>query len=190
MTTVTAVIPAHRPRVKRQLHRALDSVLMQNRAVDAISVAVDKLHEGAAVTRNRALACVTTDWTAFLDSDDTWYPEHIGSLLACAQETGADMVYPWFEVINGWDPFPEREGRPFNPELLDHQNTIPITVLIRTELIRTVGGFTPKGPPDNPCDDWGAWIKVRDAGAKIVHLNRRTWAWHWGDNTGGRGDRW
>lgn len=191
MMKVTAVIPVHEPRVQTHLHRALDSVLQQDRPVDAISVAVDKEHEGAAITRNRALAGVVTEWSAFLDSDDVWYPDHIRSLLACAEETGADMVYPWFVVPEGWDPFPQFEGQPFRPEWLDEQNMIPVTVLIKTELIKSVGGFEPKGPPTNPCDDWGAWVKVRDAGAKIVHLNRRTWAYHWhGGNTSGRGDRW
>lgn len=186
---VTAVIPSIPPRIHHHLHRAIDSVLHQEHPVAGISVAVDTNRDGSAVTRNRALAGVATGWSAFLDDDDTWMPEHIRLLLAYAQETGADMVYPWFTVPEGWDPWPEREGQPFDPKLLDTQNTIPITVLIRTELIRDVGGFESKDPSntDSLCDDWGTWIKVRDAGAKIVHLNRRTWKWHWhGGNTSGR----
>lgn len=186
---VTAVIPSIPPRVGRELHRALDSVMMQDRPVDAISVAIDHNREGSAVTRNRALAGVVTPWAAFLDDDDEWCPEHIRSLLVCAAETGADMVYPWFTVPEGWDPWPEREGQPFRPELLDTQNTIPITVLIRTELLKAVGGFESKDPtnPVSLCDDWGTWVKLRDSGAKIVHLNRRTWRWHWHQgNTSGR----
>jgi glycosyltransferase involved in cell wall biosynthesis len=187
---VTVAIPSIPPRAGTFLHRAIDSVLQQDHPVAGISVAVDVHRRGSAVTRNRALAGVVTHWTAFLDDDDTLYPEHIRSLLACAEETGADMVYPWFDVPEGWDPFPEREGQPFNPKLLDTQNTIPITVLIKTDLIRSVGGFEPKDPDHTGislCDDWGAWVKVRDSGAKIVHLNRRTWAWRWhGGNTSGR----
>lgn len=186
---VTAVIPSIPPRVGKHLHRALDSVMMQDRPVEAISVAVDHNREGSTVTRNRALAGVTTPWAALLDDDDEWYPEHIRSLLVCAAETGADMVYPWFEVPNGWDPWPEREGQPFDPALLDTQNTIPITVLVRTELLLAVGGFHSKDPANTEslCDDWGTWVKLRDIGAKIVHLNRRTWRWNWhGANTSGR----
>lgn len=187
---VTAVIPSIPPRVGTFLHRAVDSVLQQEWPVAGISVAVDQWHNGSAVTRNRALAGVTTPWAAFLDDDDEWYPDHIRSLLECAEETGADMVYPWFNVPQGWDPFPEREGQPFDPKLLDTQNTIPITCLIRTELIKAVHGFEPKDPEHigaSLCDDWGAWVKIRDTGAKIVHLNRRTWQWNWhGGNTSGR----
>lgn len=189
---VTAVIPSIPPRVGKHLHRALDSVMQQDWPVHGISVAVDHSREGSTVTRNRALAGVTTPWAAFLDDDDVWYPEHIRCLLETAQETGADMVYPWFDVPHGWDPWPEREGQPFDAGLLDTTNYIPITVLVRTELLWTVGGFRSKDPTNTEslCDDWGTWIKLRDAGAKIVHCNRRTWAWHWhrgpGGNTSGR----
>lgn len=188
---ISVVIPSIPVRRHTYLHRALDSVMQQKMSPDAIIVEFDHRHEGAAVTRNRGLNKVTTEWTAFLDDDDEFLPDHLALLKIHAEQTGADMVYPWFEVPEGWDPFPDREGQPFDPAVLDTRNTIPITVLVRTELIKRVGGFEPKGPPDNPCDDWGAWIKVRNAGAKIEHLNRRTWLWHWhGGNTSGRGDRW
>lgn len=192
---VTAVVSAHTPRVQTRLHSALDSVLMQTRPVDAISVSVDHHHEGAAATKNRALAAVGTEWSAVLDSDDLWFPEHVALLLMHAEQTGADMVYPWFEVENGWDPFPVFEGQPFDPNALNEQNYIPTTVLVRTELFRSTGGFQPLGPEENPCDDWGAWRALRNAGAKIEHLNRRTWKWVWHDtdgdrNTSGRGNAW
>lgn len=188
---ITVVVPSIPPRRYRHLHRAIDSVLRQELPAEALVVEFDTTHAGAAVTRNRGLEKVTTEWTAFLDDDDEFLPDHLALLRNHARKTDADMVYPWFTVPEGWDPFPDREGQPFDPALLETRNTIPVTVLIKTELIKSVGGFEPKGPPDNPCDDWGAWTKVRDAGAKIEHLNRRTWLWHWhGENTSGRGDRW
>lgn len=195
---VTAVIPTIAPRAGTFLHRALDSVLQQQHPVSGIAVSSDADHQGAAATRNRALAMVDTMWSAFLDDDDEWNTDHIRLLMMHALETGADMVYPWFTVsvpeprsLPPQDFLSEFERQPFRGEWLDEQNMIPVTVLIKTDLIRAVGGFQPKGPPSNPCDDWGAWLKVRDAGAKIVHLPRRTWIWHWHPgNTNGRGDRW
>jgi glycosyltransferase involved in cell wall biosynthesis len=181
--------------VQRHLHRAIDSVLQQDRAVDGLVVSVDHDHNGAAVTRNRALAQVDTEWTAFLDSDDELLHDHVRLLLERAEITGADVVYPHFTVrladgTDGPDPFADREGQPFSADLLRTRNTIPVTALVRTELIRDVGGFRPKGPPENPCDDWGCWEALLAAGAMFVPLHRRTWLWHWGDNTSGRGDAW
>lgn len=188
---MTAVIPVHEPMVQKYLHRALGSVLQQSRSVDAISVYVDKDHLGAAESRNRALAAVQTEWTALLDSDDEWLPDHIELLLARAQASHADLVYPWFNVPGGFDPWPHREGQPFSREALRGENYIPITVLVRTELLLDVGGFRAKGPPENPCDDWGTWDALLAAGARFEHLNRRTWTWHWHTgNTSGRADRW
>lgn len=188
---VTAVIPSIPPRVGKELHRAVDSVLQQDWPVAGISVAVDLRREGSTVTRNRALTGVTTPWAAFLDDDDEWCTDHVRRLLETAEDFGADMVYPWFDIPEApfGDPWPEREGQRFHPRLLDSMNYIPITVLVRTELLRQVGGFESKDPTNTEslCDDWGTWVKLRDAGAKIVHCNRRTWRWHWhGGNTSGR----
>lgn len=190
--SVTAVIPVHLPNLDNgYLNQAIKSVARQTRPVDAISVAVDSTHAGAAVTRTRAVHGVETEWCAFLDSDDLWYPHHVEVLLETAEKTGADLVFPWFDVPRGYDPFPEFEGQPFNAGELRVRNYIPITVLVRTLLISQVGGFTPKGPPENPCEDHGTWLKLLDAGAKFVHHNGRTWQylWHKG-NTSGRGDVW
>ncbi len=189
---VTAVIPAIPPRAADgKLRRALDSVLAQTRPVDAISVSVDHGRRGSALNRTRAVAGVGTKWSAFLDDDDEWAPEHIERLMAHAEGTGADVVYPWFNVSGGFDPWPHREGAPFSEDELRSYNYIPITVLVRTDLLWEVGGFTPKGPPENPCDDWGTWDRLIGAGAVFSHLPWRTWTWHWHTgNTSGRNDRW
>lgn len=190
---VTAVIPSIPPRTGTYLHRALDSVLQQDRPVDAISVSVDHERLGSARNRTRALSGVGTQWTALLDDDDEWNPDHVRLLLDHARATGADLVYPWFTVPSGFDPWPHREGQPFDEARLRTENYIPITVLVRTELLWDAGGFTPKDP-DNPqslCDDWGTWERLLAAGARFEHLNRRTWLWHWHEHhTSGRPDRW
>lgn len=197
---VTVVMPCIPPRSGAvepgTMPRAMKSVLSQTRPVDAVSIAVDTRHEGAAVTRNRALSGVRTEWTAFLDDDDVLYPDHIEVLLAHAEKTGADLVYPWFDVPGGFDPFPQYEGQPFNEKALrEIQNYIPVTVLVRTGLARGVGGFTPLNESTatgaSPCEEWGLWLRLLDVGARFVHLDQHTWAYNWHPgNTSGRGDRW
>jgi glycosyltransferase involved in cell wall biosynthesis len=192
---VTVVIPVHPPRFFTTLDRALRSVWEQLYVPQAVVVEVDRAHAGAAATRNLGLEKVDTEFVAFLDSDDQLRPGHLAGLYDMAREAGADLVYPWFDVANGWDPFPDRFGQPFDPEILKTRNTIPVTVLARTELVRDVGGFQPKGPPENPCEDWGCWEAMLAAGARFVHLPERTWIWHWhrsaaDGNTSGRGNAW
>jgi hypothetical protein len=179
----------------KMLENALSSVVRQTWPPDQISVAIDHHGEGASATRNRALDAIDTEWVAFLDDDDEFLPLHLEHLVVKAAETGADLVYPWFDGINT-DFFrlpaeddPDRlrtpEGMPFTPHVENRLrgesgNFIPITVLVRTSLVKEVGGFIDQGKPgDMPTgEDYMLWLRLLDAGAKFVHLNERTWRWN------------
>lgn len=186
---ITVVIPTIPPRA-HLLDRALKSVQAQTLPA-LVAVAVDNDHAGAAATRNAALAQVETPWVAFLDDDDEFLPQHLELLMDCAAAACADMVYPWFTVVGGGDPL-GRFGMPFDPDELRQRNYIPVTVLVRTELVREAGGFVNVHEPPHPtCEDWGLWMRLLDLEARIVHLPERTWIWHHhGKNTGGRSDCW
>jgi len=179
--TVTVVIPYHEARVKNGMfHRAVDSVRRQTVRHSLITVE-DGTRQGAAATRQRGLEMVTTPWAAFLDSDDEMDPTHLQQLLACAEQTGADYVYPWFRVKGGRDPFPMFFGKPWDNA---HPHSTTITILVRTELAKQVG-FTGAG------EDFRFTKGCVAAGAKIVHLPVRSWTWHHhgAGNTSGRPDR-
>jgi hypothetical protein len=172
------------------LDLAVRSVLAQTTPVELV-LAEDIHHMGAPLTRHCGLQLVETEWTAFLDSDDELDPTHIEQLLACAQDTGADYVYPWFRVRGGTDPFPMFFGRPWD-DTAPHQTTI--TILVRTGLAQTVGFHEP--PEDSTVggqrggEDWYFTLGCLAAGARIVHHPARTWTWwHTGFNTSGRPDR-
>jgi hypothetical protein len=167
------------------LDRATASVRAQTVPVHHI-LAEDVHHKGAAITRAHGLALVETEWTAFLDSDDEMDPDHVEQLLACAEETGADYVYPWFRVVGGSDPFPMFFGRPWDDE---HPHSTTITILVRTELAKAIG-FTPKPDAQVSGEDYLFTLRCVADGAKIVHLPRRSWTWHHhgGGNTSGRPD--
>lgn len=187
MSLVSAVIPAHPARVGNgMLTRAVQSVLDQTRPVAQISIAVDQTQSGSAITRNSALYNTHTEWVAFLDSDDIWYPGHLETLLAHSDE--ADLVYPWFDHPGWDDPYPGRFGAVFAGPLLRRQNYIPTTVLARAELVKQVGGFLSRPRPGDigPCDEYGLWLRMLDAGGRFVHVPERTWVWHaHGGNTSG-----
>lgn len=168
--------------------RALASVAAQSMPpLGGVSVALDVDLDGAAATRNRALETVSTELVAFLDDDDVLKPHH---LRACARHmylTGADVVFPGYDVVAGEDPvccF----GIPFDASLLRRRNYIPVTTLCRTEAVKAVGGFRPH--PDEhgrPCEEWGLWLALLDAGASFSHLPQRTWIWTVNGGTAGRG---
>lgn len=190
---MTVVIPFHEARRRNGLlDRAERSVKAQTTPVDVV-LAEDIHRMGAAITRHHGLALVDTEWTAFLDSDDEMDSTHIEQLLACAEQTEADYVYPWFRVVGGTDPFPMFFRRPWDDDE-PHQTTI--TILVRTELAQSVGFHDP--PPGSTIhgqrggEDWHFTLGCIGAGARIVHHPAITWTWHHGSHNSsgqpGRGD--
>lgn len=184
-TDITVVIPTV-PTRKHLLERAMRSAQDQLHQPVAIAVALDTKGEGATATRTRGLAMVQTEWTAFLDDDDEFMPEHLQALMMHQETTGADLVFPWFDVIGGRDPFPENEGRQFSLEN-PHQTTI--TFLVRTAAARDVGTFefAPGIDAHDPGvdeqghragEDFRFVIRMVEAGYRVEHLNQRTWKWH------------
>lgn len=185
--TVTVVIPAHPARVRNgMLARAVDSVHRQTVLPDAIHVAVDNDQEGAAVTRQRALAAASTDFVAFLDSDDLFLPKHLEWLLRHQAETGADFVYSWFKVLQQFadgrtnvledDPvFPVTHYlNQFDP---DNPIETTITTLVRTGLAQQVGFRELHRDQPNSGEDRYFTLGCLKAGAKMSHLVRKSWLW-------------
>lgn len=191
---ITVAIPAHVARVKNgMLDRAVASVKAQKLPAADISIAVDENGDGAAVTRQRALDAVTTEWVAFLDSDDWFYPEHLKVLAAGAKIFEADYVFSYYMVhFPDGKPWPQNDplghfGKQFDPAA-PHQTTI--TTLVRTELAKSIGF---QDPPEGVligghrgAEDWHFTVGCAQAGAKMIHVPRRTWAWcHHGANSSG-----
>jgi glycosyltransferase involved in cell wall biosynthesis len=179
---VTVLIPTI-PGREVELARAVASVP----AGVPVVVEMDERRAGAAATRNRALERVETEWVAFLDDDDEFYPHHLKACLRCARFSKADVVYPGYDTV-GEDPV-NCFGIPFNATMLRRVNFIPVTALVRTEMALRVGGFAER--PDvngDPCEDWGLWLRLLDAGAKFAHLPVKTWLWRVDGGTRGRGE--
>lgn len=187
--TFGVAIPSIPPRAECLYCRAIPSVLAQTRPVEQVSVAVDHRREGAGPTRNRAKNALSTDWTLFLDDDDELLPHHVERLYGHALETGADVVYPWFRVVGGWDPFPQWAETPWDPA---DPHIFPITVLMRTELARSLDFEAPLPGSQQAGEDWPYWKKINEI-ATISHLPEETWLWHWDPefpNTSGVPTRW
>lgn len=191
---ITVVIPTIEPRAGPEgllLRAARSATHDQLLKPEQILVRIDDRREGAAANRNQLLEQVQTEWVAFLDDDDELLPNHLRLCARAARLTGADVVYPGYEPVGGPDPV-NCFGIPFDGQLLQRRNFIPVTTLCRTEAARAAGGFQPH--PDehgDPCEDWGLWLAMHELGAKFYHLPHRTWRWNLAPgSTRGRPDRW
>lgn len=185
---ITVVIPSIPPR-RAMLQRAIASAINQIYPAAAISVAIDVGRQGAWHTRNRALSVVNTEWTAFLDDDDEFLPEHLNILHNYVVNHEADMAYSWFRTVpNGRDPFPAWFATaPWDVAKPRHTT---IVMLVRTDLAQSISFSAPT--PDDPFgnEDWRFILELNRRG-KIVHAPEQTWLWHHhGLNTSGRPEKW
>jgi hypothetical protein len=178
---ICVITPTIPPRY-RELTRARASVADQKRPADHHVIVMDFHHQGPGATRNGALAAVETEWVAFLDDDDEFLAHHLRSCEKFAFWSGADVIYPIgvYDTL-GVDPL-RQCGTAFSAHRLRAGNFIPVTTLCRTERVVAVGGF-PTGDQvplmgDQPCEDWGLWLRMLDDGAQFAPLHQVTWRCH------------
>lgn len=205
-SNVTVVVPTIEGR-EQLLDRALASVVEQQTPPGRVIVQLDKQRRGATWCRNQALEHVDTEWIAWLDDDDQFLPNHLKVCVRAANATRADLVFTYPEIVGGTDPLacvtdngvlmPEPIHIPFGPMqklgLRKFGNFIPVTYLVKTEMVRRAGGFpepyTFEANVSRDCEDYGLLLRMLDLGAKFHHVcGIRTWRYHFHDaNVGGRG---
>lgn len=177
---ITVVIPTHPARMKNGLlDRALHSVWSQTLLPDAVNVAVDTEREGAARTRQRALDAVTTRWTAFLDSDDEFLPQHLQRLVETAEVLGAAFIFSWFHMVGGCHDPLGHFGLPFSPHTPHHTT---MTVLCRTDIAQEVGFIPAADGAEVGHEDWRfitGFCKIAiERDLLMTHLAEHTWNYH------------
>lgn len=184
---ITVVIPSIPVRTAL-LHRALASVATQALPAVVVSVAFDNAREGAGPTRTRALRGAATEWIAFMDDDDELLPHHLQTLCEAQCESGADVVWPWFQVIGGSDPISCNRGKQWNPKT---PHTFPMTTLVRNELAQQCMFPPPLESAGCSGEDFNFWMQMSNLGARFHHVNEVTWWWHHDShNTAGLPTRW
>jgi Glycosyl transferase family 2 len=195
---LTVVIPTIPPR-RNILETAVRSVQAQTLLPAEIIIQDDVEKMGAPFNRDAGLERVTTEYVAFLDDDDYFYPHHLETLYNAIKAEEADIVYSWFDVVGGHDPFPENFGKPWDP-----QNPIQTTVttLCKTKTVRDAGGFSNTtglnedqlksfAQGNTVGEDFRMVFSANEQGAKIIHVPEKTWAYcHHGTNTSGLASRW
>lgn len=188
---VTVIIPAYnRPEMT---HRAVRSALGQRPRPPAEVIVIDDCstdatgqaaaeagarvirHErnlGEAGARNTGVAAASQPWIGLLDSDDEWLPGLLATLWPMHRE---HVLLAGSALYRGPDPASDRYAGPTlrrprvlrSPaELLYPENVLPASgVLVRTDAIRTVGGFDARL---KFCADLDVWLRVLERGTGIL----------------------
>lgn len=137
------------------------------------SVEFDFDREGPAVVRNRIVAASTAPWLAFVDDDDRVYPNHLETLTAAQEASGADVVYSFGKVTGRLAEVGFAHDCTLT-KLDAHNNTIPVTALVRRSVFDAVGGF----PTHMRNEDHGLWLAIRDHGGSFQCVHEVTWEYH------------
>ena len=131
-------------------------------------------HGIIAAARNHGLSLTQAPFVAFLDSDDSWYPE---KLQRCMNKLayGYDLVCH-AEVWVG--PGERRKTVQYGPEaratyeslLLDGNCISTSAVVLRREWLARAGGFSVQ-PEFVTAEDYELWLKLARDGARIGFLD-------------------
>ena len=118
---------------------------------------------GMAGARNAGIAVARAEWLAFLDDDDLWSPRKLRVQLDAARLTGADFVYAGAVLVYETGALLAADRVPNAGDLsslLLEGDVIPAgasNILVRTDLVRGLGGFDEDLPYSA---DWDLWIRL------------------------------
>ena len=148
----------------------LESVLQPN--LERI-VYIKQDNKRAAGARNTAINRARGEWLAFLDSDDSWLPDHLAAQMKLLGDSALDMAY-----CNGFRIGDQREFMDRCPShgpatfaaLIEERCQIPVsTVVVRKHFIVKAGMFDEKL---SQCDDYDMWVRTAFHGAKIGYSRK------------------
>jgi glycosyltransferase involved in cell wall biosynthesis len=179
----TVVIPLHQAEafirrclqsVEEQTHPATETIVVDDGSTDGgAAIVADEFpwvrlltqpNQGVSSARNLGIATAESDWVAFLDADDFWFPSHLRELAGTiGRFPGAKLVANRFERWRDGEPLPSarpattRQAIRYFREASRDINVVwsSATAADRDALL-AVGGF----PPFAQGEDLACWAAI------------------------------
>ena len=168
--SVTVLIPIY----GHDLKRWIDLAMIAKESVDAQTVQPEHclvlIGKDITECRNNALA-FRTEFTIFLDADDTLHPTYIEEMLKGTADIRVPSVHRHYQ-----DGRIDTDQHWYQPKDLMTGNYIVVSAMIRTSLFKQLGGFHDY----ETLEDWDLWLRAEEAGATFeqipeatLHVNKR-----------------
>ena len=136
---------------------------------------VDFANKGIiAAARNHGLSLATSPYVAFLDSDDSWYPDKLARCVAVL-DSGADVVCHGERWTSADGTFrdvsygPEHNAR-YARLLFRHNCVSTSAVVARRELLAELYGFDER-TDFVTAEDYDLWLRLARRGAKYAFIS-------------------
>ena len=129
-----------------------------------IQLLTNAVNMGVAKTRNRGLDLCRGQYVALLDSDDYWKPRFLEKMLARAEQTGADIIYCSYELVDEQD---EKVCNVFivPPETTFEESIVRSVITCSTVLLTAQLVKNHRFPTDMYHEDIALWFQIlRDGG--------------------------
>ncbi len=132
-------------------------------------------NQGIAAATQAALAMAQGQWVALLDQDDLLAPHALVEIARAAADPQAILIYSDEDKIdaagNRYEPFFKPD---WSPELLLSCNYLNHLTAVRTDVLRTAGGFC---PTYDFSQDYDAFLRVTEQPGRIVHVPKVLYHW-------------
>jgi len=151
--------------------------------IQASGVSVKLLHtqhHNAASARNEGVQHAMGDWLAFLDADDMWYAHHLQQFIDFMNGSDDVAYVAIHDLLHSDDGLVSKSQNPWPitqpTHGLSHRKYIemwrievrfnPVTILVRTDRFREIGGFDSSQVRRH---DFDMWLRV---------IHNRTWSYN------------
>ncbi|MGA3210483.1 MAG: glycosyltransferase family A protein [Terriglobales bacterium] len=124
-------------------------------------------NQGLTHARNTALSLVTTPYIFILDADNQLYPRALRVLREALENSGYAMAYSLLEKFG--DETGIMGNSVWIPEKFSYYNYIDAMTLIRTEVLRQIGGYRVM-PNKFGWEDYDLWCTFVDMGLRGCHV--------------------
>ena len=146
---------------------------------------IKKENGGAASARNAALRAVTSEWVAFIDSDDRVKPHYLEYLVRAVTEAGADLGVCHYQSIVVEQNTPVCPDEAFSYQVMTPAECMRMyctqwlgvyCLLIRGDLVHGKNLYFDESC--NYCEDAPYIADVIEASSKVAHVNQQLYLYY------------